>query len=444
MISADTPAVTVIIPTHNRSSSLRRTLEALRAQTLPPSMIEVCVVMDACTDDTEMMLRQYAALFLVHVMTISPPNKGPACARNLGAGAARGPLLLFLDDDVVPDPHLVQAHIDAHRAHPDRAVVGPYLPVMQRSADCFRVMQQTWWHDKFTLLQRCGHRFSYTDVLSGNLSVSTRRFRDLGGFDETFPSAHEDYELGIRFIKAGLSIVVARSATARHYECEHMTIDKSFQRAQMEGRADVLIAHRHASVVQTLPFAKSYGQTALPNRIVHSLASDHPSIGDRLAIALRSLLPVLERCRFRHTFHRLYRGLRHYWYVRGVTQEAGSTAAVGELLERGRVHAHEFNREIEIDLREGLPEAESRLDQERPDALRLWYGQRFIGRIPIQPGMEPLRGHHLRPVLATTLAWPYLMALVFETAQKTHSAPPHAEPLQPFSMDVTAHASKNH
>ena len=57
MIS-NTLAVSVIIPTHNRSASLRRTLDALRRQTYSLEQVEVVVVADGCIDDTVEMLNR--------------------------------------------------------------------------------------------------------------------------------------------------------------------------------------------------------------------------------------------------------------------------------------------------------------------------------------------------------------------------------------------------
>jgi GT2 family glycosyltransferase len=432
-----------VVPTRNRSGSLRRTLDALKAQTTPFSMMEVLVVLDACTDDTRHMLERYEANFRLRTLAVDPPHRGPAMARNVGARSARGPLLLFLDDDVVPDAHLVQAHIDAHRANPNSVVLGPYLPLMQRGADCFRVLQRTWWNDKFLSLQQYGHRFCYTDILSGNLSIRTQQFAEVGGFDECFPVAHEDYELGLRLIQAGLSIVVARNATARHYEHEHMTVERSFERARMEGHADVLLAQRHASVIYTLLFVTLHEQSALPHRVVRSLAYNHPSFGDTLANLLGSFLPLLDGCRFRISFHRLYKGLRYYWYLRGVAQEAGSVSAVNALLESNRMR-NEHPREIDLDVRKGLEEAEAQLNHERPDAARLWYGRQFIGRIPFLPGSERLRGQHLRPVLASSLSWSYLMCRVMETAGQSAAGDFSAELLQSPALNETSHADKTH
>lgn len=441
IVDCDAPAISIVIPTRNRCGSLRRTLDALQTQTISSSAMEVLVVLDACTDDTPRMLEHYKTNFSLRSLALDPPHKGPATARNLGARSARGPLLLFLDDDVVPDTRLVQAHIDAHTATPNCVVLGPYLPVLQRNADCFRVLQQTWWNDKFLSLQRYGHRFSYTDVLSGNLSIQTRRFAEVGGFDGGFPAAHEDYELGLRLIQAGVRIIVARNATARHHEHEHMTIDRSFERARLEGRADVLLARRHASVVHTLLFVVLHEQSAVPHRIIRSLAYDRPSLGDTLAKLLGSLLPLLDGCRFRTSFHRLYKALRYYWYLRGAAQETGSASAVTVLLENNRLRSQQ-QHEIDLDLRKGLTEAEAEMDHERPEAARLWYGRQFIGRIPFVAGSERLRSEHLRPILASSLSWSYLMCRVMEIAGQSPPARSTEDLFQSLAADETSHAGK--
>jgi hypothetical protein len=110
-------------------------------------------------------------------------------------------------------------------------------------------------------------------------------------------------------------------------------------------------------------------------------------------------------------WRKVYSGLGYYWYLRGVAEELGSRKAVAALLQAGPHRLDQAGLEIEIDLAEGLEEAEARLDQERPYGARLWYRQHVVGRMPPRAGAERLRGAHLRPILATELAWPFLVAL---------------------------------
>lgn len=87
------PTFSVIIPTYNRSSYLRQTLESVWRQTF--NDYEIIVVDDGSTDDTAACLSQISD----NVTVIRQPNSGPGSARNKGAQHACGEYLAFLDDD---------------------------------------------------------------------------------------------------------------------------------------------------------------------------------------------------------------------------------------------------------------------------------------------------------------------------------------------------------
>jgi len=59
-------------------------------------------------------------------------------------------------------------------------------------------------------MARPGHRFSYHDFFSGNVSLPAAIFRRVGGFDEVIKVRLEDYELGIRLLKAGARFIFRR------------------------------------------------------------------------------------------------------------------------------------------------------------------------------------------------------------------------------------------
>jgi len=423
------PTVSVIIPTHNRSTSLRRTLDALCVQTYPHPLLEVLVVTDGCSDDTVDMLQRYPAPFALRVIVLKGQNQGPAMARNRGAASATGKLLLFLDDDVEPKPPLIMAHVHAHDQQPCLVVMGPYVPVLQGRVDCLRRLMRTWWQDKFHTMRQPGYRFGYWDLLSGNLSLEAEVFDRVGGFDPTFPCAHEDYELGARLIKAGASLILAPDALAFHYVHENTELNRALQRARLEGRADVLIGRRHPELRPTLALVRLQKPFGVLQRIVHALGYEHRVLGDRLASLGGWILGPLEKIRFRNLWRRVYRGLRYYWYLRGVAEELGSRRALVEFLQAGPHRSDQAGLEIELDLAEGLEETERRLDQERSCGARIRYKEHVVGRIPPSVGAERLRGAHLRPILATELAWPFLMGLAMEGAlgksHNFHSKLPH-------------------
>lgn len=92
--------VSVVIPSRNRKSEVQRAVRSVLAQTLKPH--EIIVVDDGSTDDTHKALReQFPSITIIR----NEESKGGAMARNIGADAASGEYLAFLDsdDEFLPD-----------------------------------------------------------------------------------------------------------------------------------------------------------------------------------------------------------------------------------------------------------------------------------------------------------------------------------------------------
>ncbi|MBI2467114.1 MAG: glycosyltransferase family 2 protein [Candidatus Rokubacteria bacterium] len=96
---AASPLASVVIPAYDAEATLPACLAALARQSLAPERFEVIVVDDGSTDATA----QVAERAGVRVVRL-PANAGPAAARNRGAQAARGEVLVFTDADCEPTP----------------------------------------------------------------------------------------------------------------------------------------------------------------------------------------------------------------------------------------------------------------------------------------------------------------------------------------------------
>ncbi|WP_373535677.1 glycosyltransferase family 2 protein [Microcoleus sp.] len=402
--------VSVIIPTHNRSSSLRRALDALQSQTYPIDQMEVIVVADSCIDDTLAMLQDYKAPFKVQVIEVN--CRSASIARNTGASAATGELLLFLDDDIEAMPLLVESHARAHSLRPGCAVMGPYPPKLQGATRFFDVQARSWWEDKFYQMSQPAHRFTYQDLLSGNLSLDAQLFARVDGFDSAFGNCGgEDYEFGVRLLKADVPFVLAAGAVGYHYEHETNNLDRYFCRSRQEGRSDVLIGHRHPELRAILQLAAYETAYSLLDKILVAVTFFWPAAVDWLTLGLRKSLDLLESLRMRGTWRWLWEKLRGYWYLRGVIDELKSRSAISSFLQGGPASGDLGGHEIDIDLQQGLFEAERLLDAERPAGVYLYYGQLTVGHIVPQAGAEPLRGAHLRSILALDFAQPLAGAI---------------------------------
>ncbi|MGH7621585.1 MAG: glycosyltransferase, partial [Gemmatimonadaceae bacterium] len=123
MTSTSPRMLTVAIPTHNRASVLRQTLERLAEITIPTGTDwEVIVAQNNCTDGTAAMLAELAPRLPLRALTESRP--GVNHARNAAVDAARGECIVFTDDDTLPDGDWLVAYAAAFASFPDVDVFG--------------------------------------------------------------------------------------------------------------------------------------------------------------------------------------------------------------------------------------------------------------------------------------------------------------------------------
>jgi glycosyltransferase involved in cell wall biosynthesis len=92
-----TARVSVLTPTYNCASLLRRAIASAFNQTLAP--FEVIVIDDGSTDETPCVLAELAEVYGTRLVVERKPNGGEASARNRAVARARGELLAFIDQD---------------------------------------------------------------------------------------------------------------------------------------------------------------------------------------------------------------------------------------------------------------------------------------------------------------------------------------------------------
>lgn len=87
------PSVSVVVPVHNEEKALAATLDNLFAQDYPGASFEVIAALNGCTDGSKLVAEQYPAL------VVEDTKSGMSFGKNLGAGAASGDMLVFVDAD---------------------------------------------------------------------------------------------------------------------------------------------------------------------------------------------------------------------------------------------------------------------------------------------------------------------------------------------------------
>ena len=242
-MSAAPPRISVVVPTYQRGRVVTNLVTALCHQTYV-GMFELIVVIDGSTDDTERRLAALPTSFPMRVIT--QPNRGLANARNRGAAAATGEILLFLDDDMEPDEHLLAEHDRSMREGAD--VVAGAVPLHPDSPRTLLADGVRAWAEARS--QRIGHS-SYTlrfnEILNGQFSLRRQVFEQLGGFDERFTAGgsygNEDLDFGHRLLRAGYRAVFNTRAVSR----QRYVVSAAAYLRQYEdtGRADVVLVRKY-------------------------------------------------------------------------------------------------------------------------------------------------------------------------------------------------------
>lgn len=253
-----TPVLSIVIPTYNRLPRLQRVLGGLAAQSTAPGTFEVVVVSDGSTDGTDEYLASAAYDFDLVVAT--QPNSGPAAARNRGVDMARTPLVLFIDDDVVATPTLVQEHLDSHRTGgPDQVVIGPMINPPDFPMRPWVRWEQAMLYKQYDALNAGEFEPTYRQFYTGNASVARSRLVEVGGFDTRFRRA-EDVELSYRLARAGLRFVFNARAVGHHYA------DRSFES---------WLRNAHDYGVNEVVFGRDEGQDADLQRVAGEFSQRH-------------------------------------------------------------------------------------------------------------------------------------------------------------------------
>lgn len=258
--------VTVVLPCYQGQEALDLTFAGLAAQTYPLDLLEVVVADDGSSPPIKV---PPGAPFEARVVAQVHDGFGLARARNLGAAAATGEVLIFLDCDMVPEPGLVEAHARWHHAH-DRALTLGFRRHVDfdgitpgelaaagsvEAAVAGRASTAPQWIEFH--MSRTNDLTSADDdlfriVTGGNLGVRRGFFDEIGGFDGSFNQwGGEDTEMGYRAFNRGGLLVPERRALAWHQGEGASGPDPAEKRSQQEQ------AHRLAHLIAEKGFRKS-------------------------------------------------------------------------------------------------------------------------------------------------------------------------------------------
>lgn len=186
--------LSVVIPYYNMGAYIRACVDSLRASLFPPA--EIIIVDDGSRDPASIealdALAAEPGIRIIHQL-----NGGLPHARNVGAAAATGDYLAFLDADDIVHPQYYHKAIRVMEAYPDVAFVGAWVQY-------FEGADQVWpaWNPELPYL------LLHNSVPSSALIHKRAAFMAAGINDRGLEYSFEDYDSTLSMVAAGYRGVV--------------------------------------------------------------------------------------------------------------------------------------------------------------------------------------------------------------------------------------------
>lgn len=295
--------VSVIIPYYNDKDPLKYTLRALENQSYPRELFEVIIADDGSSVPPDLDDLNDRRLD-TRIVRQEDEGYRLAAVRNLGAHAARGEILVFMDSDMVPQRRAIEAHARWHHVSDYAVTIGFRIHAsfegLEREAVAKAVREGSMatlfegrlqqrpeyleLHMERTADLTTRHTDLFRVVTGGNLGVRAETYFRAGGYDESFNRwGAEDTEFGYRLFNDGCLLVPERAA-----ECWHQGIgsfrDTEYQRVLEVQRAKIAHLIPHPGFRSTSP-GRTYSR---PRALATVRVLDHPA--DVIAGTVEALL----------------------------------------------------------------------------------------------------------------------------------------------------------
>lgn len=205
----DPPFVSIIIPVYNRAEELSQCLSSLKSMDYPGDRLEIIVVDDASQDQTAAVARRFGARLF-----IQPHNQGQSAARNVGASAAQGEIVAFIDSDCIADSQWIKELVPFFQ-DPRIALVGGYVGAYYREKplDRYEAVCSALNMGSEQVLGQGSQSVFY--VPTCNMLIRKDEYTKIGGLDEKL-RVGEDVDLCWRLMAEGHHLVYVPKGMVKH------------------------------------------------------------------------------------------------------------------------------------------------------------------------------------------------------------------------------------
>jgi glycosyltransferase involved in cell wall biosynthesis len=210
------PTFSIVINTLNRGAELQKTLDSLRWLTYP-GQFEVVVVNGPSTDDSDAVIAAWSQQVRAGRCALA----NLSVSRNIGICMAQGDIVVFIDDDAIPEPEWLTQLAEAY-ADPMVGAAGGLVfnhtgydfqyryCVVDRFGNADLAVAGPTPQLSFPKSERFPH------LLGCNSSFRRAALLEVGGFDEEYEYFLDETDVCLRIVDAGYLIAQLPCAYVHH------------------------------------------------------------------------------------------------------------------------------------------------------------------------------------------------------------------------------------
>jgi glycosyltransferase involved in cell wall biosynthesis len=208
--------LSIVIASYNRSESLRAFTEQLVHQVTPAGVEwEVLVLDNNSTDGTKAVIAPLLERHPQRFKYTLERRQGKSLSLNTGIREATGDVLVFTDDDCIPDPHWLATIAQQFASDPELAVIGGRVELFDKLDRPVSIRTGR----ERTLISTTDELFSR--LIGCNMAIHRRVFDVVSGFDPylgpgTKLPAMEDLDFLYQVFRAKLKIVYSPEVLVFH------------------------------------------------------------------------------------------------------------------------------------------------------------------------------------------------------------------------------------
>jgi glucosyl-dolichyl phosphate glucuronosyltransferase len=223
--------ISVVICTYNRDKFIGEALDSLSKQTLNPTLFEIIIVNNNCTDNTEAICKDFIVQHPeLEINYVVETNQGLSFARNRGITESKYEVITYIDDDAFAKANFLELIYDYFNAHPDIAGIGgKVIPRYE--------IEEPKWMNKYLygIVTKIDYgnsirKFSGNNFPVGcNMTYRKDLLQKVGGFNNKLKWRADDKYINFKIREISDEIIYIPNLEVEHTIDAYRTSDKNFK-----------------------------------------------------------------------------------------------------------------------------------------------------------------------------------------------------------------------